>query len=97
MSRLENLLRRVNYQYFHEHGADEDDFEEIGPSFYDIPWHDIICLCVEHRMKDWSLDPLVAEGESHRLKGWIGIRMLIASGLSVLANTMIRFTRISGF
>lgn len=61
MSRLENLLRRVNYQYFHENGADEDDFEEIGPSFHDIPWDDIICLCVEHRMKDWSLDPLVAE------------------------------------
>lgn len=67
MSRLENLLRRVNYQYFHVNGVDEDDFEEMGPSFHDIPWDEIICLCLEHRMKDWSLDPLVVEGKSHRL------------------------------
>lgn len=56
MSRLENLLRRVNYQH-----ADEDDYEKAGPSFHEIPWDDIICLCVEHRMKDWSLDTLVAK------------------------------------
>ncbi|XP_051565497.1 germinal-center associated nuclear protein-like [Myxocyprinus asiaticus] len=61
ISCLENLLRRVNYQYCHENGADEDDYEKIGPSFDDIPWDEIICLCVEHRMKDWILDPLVAE------------------------------------
>ncbi|KAL1267579.1 hypothetical protein QQF64_032942 [Cirrhinus molitorella] len=61
MSRLENLLRRVNYQYFHVSGADEDDYEKTGPSFYEIPWGDIICLCVEHRMKDWSLETLVAK------------------------------------
>uniref|UniRef100_A0A8C1VU35 Germinal-center associated nuclear protein n=1 Tax=Cyprinus carpio TaxID=7962 RepID=A0A8C1VU35_CYPCA len=61
MSRLENLLRRVNYQYFHVSGADEDDYEEIGPSFHEIPWDEIICLCVEHRMMDWILEPLVAE------------------------------------
>ncbi|XP_016375449.1 germinal-center associated nuclear protein isoform X2 [Sinocyclocheilus rhinocerous] len=61
MSRLENLLRRVNYQYFHVSGADEDDYEKIGPSFHEIPWDEIICLCVEHRMKDWILEPLVAK------------------------------------
>lgn len=61
MSRLENLLRKVNYQYFHVSGADEDDYEKTGPSFDEIPWDDIICLCVEHRMKDWSLEPLVAK------------------------------------
>ncbi|CAM4601451.1 unnamed protein product [Leuciscus chuanchicus] len=61
MSRLENLLRRVNYQYFHASGTDGDDYEKTGPSFQEIPWDDIICLCVEHRMKDWSLEPLVAK------------------------------------
>ncbi|XP_048050228.1 germinal-center associated nuclear protein isoform X2 [Megalobrama amblycephala] len=61
MSRLENLLRRVNYQYFHVSGTDMDDYEKTGPSFHEIPWDDIICLCVEHRMKDWSLEPLVAK------------------------------------
>ncbi|XP_067300375.1 germinal-center associated nuclear protein [Pseudorasbora parva] len=61
MSRLENLLRRVNYQYFHVNGADEDNYEKTEPSFDEIPWDDIICLCVEHRMKDWSLEPLVAK------------------------------------
>lgn len=69
MSRLENLLRRVNYQCLNMNSADEDDSVEITPSFYDIPWDEIICLCVEHRMKDWSLQPLMAEGKRHRLKG----------------------------
>ncbi|KAG1937671.1 SAC3/GANP/Nin1/mts3/eIF-3 p25 family [Pimephales promelas] len=61
MSRLENLLRRVNYQYLNVSDADGDDYEKTGPSFQEIPWDDIICLCVEHRMKDWSLEPLVAK------------------------------------
>lgn len=56
MSRLENLLRRVNHQY-----SDEDDYVKTGLSFHEIPWDDIICLCVEHRMKDWSLETLVAK------------------------------------
>lgn len=68
MSRLENLLSRVNYQYFHASSADGDDYEKTGPSFQEIPWDDIICLCVEHRMKDWSLEPLVAKGENNRLE-----------------------------
>ncbi|XP_052421100.1 germinal-center associated nuclear protein-like [Carassius gibelio] len=59
MSRLENLLRRVNYQYFHANDADEDDFQTTVPSFHEIPWDDIISLCVEHRMKDWGLETLV--------------------------------------
>uniref|UniRef100_A0A8C1G108 Germinal-center associated nuclear protein n=1 Tax=Cyprinus carpio TaxID=7962 RepID=A0A8C1G108_CYPCA len=61
MSRLENLLRRVDYQYFHVGDADENDCETTGPSFYEIPWDEIISLCVEHRMKDWSLETLVSK------------------------------------
>uniref|UniRef100_A0A673HID2 Germinal-center associated nuclear protein n=1 Tax=Sinocyclocheilus rhinocerous TaxID=307959 RepID=A0A673HID2_9TELE len=61
MSRLENLLRRVNYQYFHVSDADWEDYETNGPSFHEIPWDDIISLCVEHRMKDWSLETLVSK------------------------------------
>ncbi|XP_055071228.2 germinal-center associated nuclear protein [Misgurnus anguillicaudatus] len=61
MSRLENLLRRVNFQCLNMNSADEDDPVENRPSFYDIPWDEIICLCVEHRMKDWNLQPLMAE------------------------------------
>lgn len=67
MSRLENLLRKVNYQYFHVSDSDVDDYETTGPSFHEIPWDDIISLCVEHRMKDWSLETLVAKGENNRL------------------------------
>ncbi len=67
MSRLENLLRRVNYQYFNVSGADEDDYEMTGPSFHEIPWDDIISLCVEHRMKDWNLETLVTKGDNNRL------------------------------
>lgn len=67
MSRLENLLRRVDYQYFHVGDADENDCETTGPSFYEIPWDEIISLCVEHRMKDWSLETLVSKGENNRL------------------------------
>ncbi|XP_016305475.1 germinal-center associated nuclear protein-like [Sinocyclocheilus anshuiensis] len=61
MSRLENLLRRVNYQYFHVSDADWEDYETTGPSFHEILWDDIISLCVEHRMKDWSLETLVSK------------------------------------
>ncbi len=48
-------------------GADEDDYEMTGPSFHEIPWDDIISLCVEHRMKDWNLETLVTKGDNNRL------------------------------
>ncbi|TRZ03754.1 hypothetical protein DNTS_009746 [Danionella cerebrum] len=51
MSRVEHLLRQVN----------SEDCDNSGPTFHEVPWGDIICLCVEHQMKDWDLEPFVTE------------------------------------
>lgn len=64
MSRLENLLLRVRSQIpAAEQEADEEDLK-AGPSFQQIPWDEIIALCIDHRLKDWRPPECpVSEGE----------------------------------
>lgn len=63
MSHLEHLLARVRAQYLQR---DCEDKEYEGPSFNQIPWDDILILCIEHRLKDWHLtESPVAAGEEH--------------------------------
>ncbi|XP_066542369.1 germinal-center associated nuclear protein isoform X2 [Hoplias malabaricus] len=54
MSHLEHLLGKVHAQYMRP-DTEEDDDEKAGPSFNNIPWDDVLLLCIEHRMKDWIL------------------------------------------
>ncbi|XP_030643492.1 germinal-center associated nuclear protein [Chanos chanos] len=73
MSRLENLLERVRSRCVplgSEDDDDDDDDEKEGPTFFQIPWDDIVVLCVDHRLRDWKLpeypmadDALTDDGE----------------------------------
>ncbi|KAM4608580.1 germinal-center associated nuclear protein [Polymixia lowei] len=70
MSRLENLLERVRLrsQRGPARGAatalgywtDWDQTE--GPGFHQVPWDDVLVLCIDHKLKDWqSPEPPVCE------------------------------------
>ncbi|XP_034077413.1 germinal-center associated nuclear protein isoform X1 [Gymnodraco acuticeps] len=63
MSRLENLLERVRVkghrtQTSRSNRGDED----VGPTFSQIPWDDILVICIDHKLKDWQIpEPPVCE------------------------------------
>uniref|UniRef100_A0A673YSM1 Germinal-center associated nuclear protein n=1 Tax=Salmo trutta TaxID=8032 RepID=A0A673YSM1_SALTR len=60
MSRLENLLERVRCSTA---GA-QDHWEEEGPSFQQVPWDEVVALCIDHKLKDWQPpDSPVCDGE----------------------------------
>ncbi|CAB1346720.1 unnamed protein product [Coregonus sp. 'balchen'] len=50
MSRLENLLERVRCST----AAAQDHWEEESPSFQQVPWDDVVALCIDHKLKDWQ-------------------------------------------
>ncbi|XP_036400726.1 germinal-center associated nuclear protein [Megalops cyprinoides] len=59
MSRLENLLGRVLSHYRQGVAVAPDDSEDEeegkgGPSFSQVPWDEIVALCIDHRLKDWQ-------------------------------------------
>ena len=76
VSRLENLLERVRQQHYHPGPAahrhrrssprrmswgGRDD--RHGPGYDQVPWDDLLVLCIDHRLKDWpSPDLPVCEG-----------------------------------
>ncbi|CAL8387635.1 unnamed protein product [Gadus morhua 'NCC'] len=66
VSRLENLLGRVRQQHYHPGPATHrhrrssprrmswggrDD--RHGPGYNQVPWDDLLVLCIDHRLKDW--------------------------------------------
>lgn len=71
MSRLENLLERVLLRGRRAHSprslpasswGDED--KGAHPSFSQIPWVDVVVLCIDHKLKDWQIPrPPVCGGE----------------------------------
>ncbi|CAL8266206.1 unnamed protein product [Lota lota] len=66
MSRLENLLERVRQQHYHPgppthrhrrswprrmSWGGRDDRQ--GPGYDQVPWDDLLVLCIDHKLKDW--------------------------------------------
>ncbi|KAL0964023.1 hypothetical protein UPYG_G00317270 [Umbra pygmaea] len=49
MSRLENLLERVRCST-----ATARWDANKGPSFEQIPWDEVVVLCIDHKLKDWQ-------------------------------------------
>nr|XP_046259110.1 germinal-center associated nuclear protein [Scatophagus argus] len=45
MSRLENLLERVRLKLH----------RTVCPAFSQIPWDDILMICIDHKLKDWQI------------------------------------------
>uniref|UniRef100_A0A7M4EI45 Minichromosome maintenance complex component 3 associated protein n=1 Tax=Crocodylus porosus TaxID=8502 RepID=A0A7M4EI45_CROPO len=50
-SQVENLLSRT---YCKWSGRLFASSEEDGPSVDDIPWDDILALCIDHKLRDWK-------------------------------------------
>lgn len=72
MSGLENLLERVRLQHQHAktRGAQVtlnscDDWDQgTHPAFDQIPWADMLVLCIDHKLKDSKIPGSpVCEGE----------------------------------
>nr|XP_023665832.1 germinal-center associated nuclear protein isoform X1 [Paramormyrops kingsleyae] len=49
MSQLENLLERLRQDCVGRGGGPDEE-----PTFWEVPWDEIVMLCVEHRLRDWN-------------------------------------------
>ncbi|KAK2839484.1 hypothetical protein Q5P01_013224 [Channa striata] len=63
MSRLENLLEQVRLKAHHKQtlrskttmaGWGTED-EGLCPAYSQIPWDDVLMICIDHKLKDWHL------------------------------------------
>nr|XP_057902994.1 germinal-center associated nuclear protein [Doryrhamphus excisus] len=93
MSRLENLLERVRQKGHHRRRSaskqsfitwdDDHDDAAMCPAYNQIPWVDVLFICIDHKLKDWQIpgppvceDALTDDGEilvyylSESLKGF---------------------------
>lgn len=69
MSRLENLLERVRLKGHRTQTPGSrvtmsdwgDGDEETWPAFSQIPWDDILVICIDHKLKDWQIPAPVCE------------------------------------
>uniref|UniRef100_A0A8C5NXG4 Germinal-center associated nuclear protein n=1 Tax=Jaculus jaculus TaxID=51337 RepID=A0A8C5NXG4_JACJA len=50
-SQMENLLCRTYRRWKHKHPSPG---RGAGPSVAEIPWDDIITLCINHKLRDWT-------------------------------------------
>lgn len=58
MSRLENLLARVRLKGHHTRTPKSKitmSNENVFPAFNQIPWDDVLVICIDHKLKDWQI------------------------------------------
>ncbi|XP_018552194.1 LOW QUALITY PROTEIN: germinal-center associated nuclear protein [Lates calcarifer] len=63
MSRLENLLERVRLNVHRTQtprsrvsmGSWGNEDESACPAYSQIPWDDVVVICIDHRLKDWQI------------------------------------------
>ncbi|XP_031730841.1 germinal-center associated nuclear protein isoform X1 [Anarrhichthys ocellatus] len=61
MSRLENLLERVRLRGYRTQtpasklATSNWDDEDACPAFGQIPWDDVLVICIDHKLKDWQI------------------------------------------
>ncbi|XP_054471888.1 germinal-center associated nuclear protein [Anoplopoma fimbria] len=61
MSRLENLLERVRLGGHHTRtpaskvATSNWDDQDTCPAFSQIPWDDVLVICIDHKLKDWQI------------------------------------------
>lgn len=69
MSRLENLLERVRLKSLSRLTPRSRlmgmvAMESVSPAYSQIPWDDVLMICIDHKLKDWQIPSLpVSEGE----------------------------------
>ncbi|XP_049606912.1 germinal-center associated nuclear protein [Syngnathus scovelli] len=68
MSRLENLLERVRIKSQRRRtSASKQSFNfwdgghDADPAYSQIPWVDVLVICIDHKLKDWQLPEPVCE------------------------------------
>ncbi|KAF3842809.1 hypothetical protein F7725_001658 [Dissostichus mawsoni] len=63
MSRLENLLERFRVKGHRTRTSRSNrGHEDVCPTFSQIPWDDILVICIDHKLKDWQIpEPPVCE------------------------------------
>uniref|UniRef100_A0A3Q3QX71 Germinal-center associated nuclear protein n=1 Tax=Monopterus albus TaxID=43700 RepID=A0A3Q3QX71_MONAL len=73
MSQLENLLERVRLNSLHNRaprskvtmGCCCSGGECVCPAYSQIPWDDVLVICIDHKLKDWWIPgPPPCEGEA---------------------------------
>lgn len=68
MSRLENLLERVRLKSRSRLTPRSKlmgmvSMESVSPAYSQIPWDDVLMICIDHKLKDWQIPSLpVSEG-----------------------------------
>ncbi|NWH78892.1 GANP protein, partial [Piaya cayana] len=50
-SQVENLLSKTYQKWKNETSGNSD---EDGPSVHDIPWDNILAVCIDHKLRDWK-------------------------------------------
>lgn len=72
-SQVENLLSRT---YSRWRDKDVWTLGELGPSVNEIPWDDIIALCINHKLRDWKPPRLPVTSEALSEDGQICVYFL---------------------
>nr|XP_040057764.1 germinal-center associated nuclear protein [Gasterosteus aculeatus aculeatus] len=64
MSRLENILERVRLKSLHTRTRASNaamsnwNEESACPAFSQVPWDDVVVICIDHKLKDWQIPGL---------------------------------------
>nr|XP_006636742.1 PREDICTED: germinal-center associated nuclear protein [Lepisosteus oculatus] len=53
VSKVGHLLKRVHSEWMRGAMSAQEE-EEAGPAFQQVPWDEIVALCIDHRLKDWK-------------------------------------------
>ncbi|XP_036623191.1 germinal-center associated nuclear protein isoform X2 [Trichosurus vulpecula] len=72
-SQVENLLSRT---YSRWRNKDMWTLGELGPSVDEIPWDDVIALCINHKLRDWKPPRLPVTSEALSEDGQICVYFL---------------------
>ncbi|XP_025963226.2 germinal-center associated nuclear protein isoform X1 [Dromaius novaehollandiae] len=68
-SQVENLLSRTFQKWKNRTSGSSDD----GPSVDEIPWDDILALCIDHKLRDWKPPKLPVTPEAVSEDGQIRV------------------------
>ncbi|XP_069716914.1 germinal-center associated nuclear protein isoform X2 [Phaenicophaeus curvirostris] len=69
-SQVENLLRKTYQKWKNETSGNSD---EDGPSVHDIPWDNILSVCIDHKLRDWKPPKLLIAPEAVSEDGQIRV------------------------
>ncbi|XP_009988614.1 PREDICTED: germinal-center associated nuclear protein-like, partial [Tauraco erythrolophus] len=69
-SQVENLLSKTYQKWKNKTSG---NFDEDGPSVDEIPWDDILAVCIDHKLRDWKPPKLPVAPEAVSEDGQIRV------------------------